>query len=126
MNIFKLVLVAVQGTLQDLHIHENTLRDADFTGALMDTIAHMPNLRFLNLARNGQLSQDSSVGILQMMSDIWAASGSEKPLPFEHLIIAGTALLDSGVSQLLPLLATPAFVKFKHLNLTATRLTQEC
>ena len=102
------------------------LRDEDFIVALLPTIAQMPHLRKFNMARNGQTTQASSVGLIKKMKENWEESESEQPLPLEHLILSGTALLDSGISELLPMLATPAFGKFKHLNITATQLTQEC
>ena len=102
------------------------LRDEDFTIALLPTIAQMPRLRLFNMARNGQLTHASSVGLIKKMSENWIESGSEQPLPLEHLTVSGTKLFDSGVSELLPLLATPAFGKFKRLNVTATQLTQAC
>ena len=71
------MLEAVSGTLEELHIHENALQDVDFTVALLPTIAAMPHLRYFNMARNGQLTQASSVGLLQKMQDRWVATSQD-------------------------------------------------
>ena len=34
--------------------------------------------------------------------------------------------MDEGITELLPVLASPAFANFNHLNVTATRMTQLC
>ena len=125
MQEFKEVLAAVSPNLEELHIHENAIRDDDFTLALLSVIAEMPRLKMLNMARNGQLSKASIVGVIQRMTENWVESEAQYPLPFEKLVVSGTMLLDEGITELLPLLAGPAFGNFKNLNVTATKLTQE-
>ena len=85
---FRDVLDAVKDTLEELHINENQIKDNDFINFLLDTLAQMPKLRHLNMARNGGLTRLGSVGLITRMSEQWSATAmQDSPLALERLNI---------------------------------------
>ena len=70
------VLQSVKANLEELHLHENMLKDTHFVSLCLGPIAEMPNLKYLNLARNGTLTKASTVALLAHMADQWAVAES--------------------------------------------------
>ena len=124
---FKSVIEAVKDTLEELHIHENAITEDAFVGSLLETLGSLPRIKNLNIAKNGQLTKSSTVGMLINMATRWSdeqeTEPTDLPLPLEKLNIQGTYLHDEGLAEMLPILASPAFAKFRFLNIVATKLT---
>lgn len=128
-TVFRNVLEAVKETITELHINDNAITDEAFQSCILKPLSEMPRLKHLNLAKNGQLSKVSTVGVLARMAERWQEereNGAEGPLPLERLNMYGTYLADDGLAEMLPLLASPAFGRFKSLSIVATKLTPAC
>lgn len=46
----------MKDTLVELHIHENAMTEEAFLDSYIDTLSELPLLKYLNIAKNGQLS----------------------------------------------------------------------
>jgi len=75
-HIFKKVIESVKGTVEELHIHENAIVEEAFISHLLDTLSTMPRLKYLNLAKNGQLTSSSTVALVARMAANWQDSCS--------------------------------------------------
>jgi hypothetical protein len=85
--------MSVKENIEELHIHENAIKDDTFVEFCIEPISQMKKLKHLNIAKNGCLTKASIVGLVKRMTEIWEIDCEENPtlvtqgLPLEKLNI---------------------------------------
>lgn len=85
--------MAVKENIEELHIHENAIKDDVFVEFVIEPISQMKKLKHLNIAKNGTLTKASIVGLLTIMLEKWEEDCEENPekilipLPLQKLNI---------------------------------------
>lgn len=78
-QVFHDLLMSVKENIEELHIHENAIKDDTFVEFLIEPIAQMKKLKHLNIAKNGCLTKASIVGLVARMTELWQIDCEQNP-----------------------------------------------